>query len=336
MRLDSPRLQRHIGDIRAAPTSPIDPMQNATRTVSTNAALLRLATYASVAVASVLIAAKLGAWLLTGSVSVMASLIDSLMDVAASLVNLFAVRYSLMPADEEHRFGHGKAESLAGLAQATFIAGSAVFLLLHAADRLLNPQPLQAIGVGIGVMAFAIAATATLLAIQRYVVTRTGSTAIRADALHYFTDLLTNASTIAALLLAGKGWPGMDPIFAVAIAFYILHSAWRIGSEAFHQLMDRELPEADRARIRAIALAHERVRGFHDLRSYRSGQREIMQFHLELDADLSLRAAHDVTEAVTAAIHEAYPTADIVVHQDPVGSATREESVSHARTTAAD
>ena len=296
-----------------------------------NAHLLRLATYASVFVACALIAAKFGAWLMTGSVSVMASLIDSLMDVAASLINLFAVRYSLMPADAEHRFGHGKAESLAGLAQATFIAGSAVFLLLHALDRLLNPQPLHALGVGIGVMGFAIVATLALLAVQRYVIARTGSTAIRADALHYLTDLLTNATTIAALLLAMNGWPGTDAIFASAIAFYILHSAWRIGSEAFHQLMDRELPESDRERIRAIALAHDQVRGFHDLRSYRSGQREIVQFHLELDADLSLHAAHAITEAVTAAIRRAYPAADIVVHQDPIAPANRQEPGADAR-----
>lgn len=284
-----------------------------------NARLLRLATYASVVTASLLIGGKLFAMLLTGSVSVMASLIDSLMDAAASLINLFAVRYSLMPADDEHRFGHGKAESLAGLAQATFIAGSALFLLLHAVDRLLNPQPLQDIGIGIAVMVFAIVATLILLAIQRYVIARTGSTAIRADSLHYFTDLLTNASIIAALVLSLTGWQGLDPLFAIGIAFYILYSAWQIGLDAFHQLMDRELPDADRERIRQIALGHSEVRGVHDLRTYRSGQREIVQFHLELDGDLSLHAAHAVTESVTAAIRDAYPTADIVIRQDPVG-----------------
>lgn len=285
------------------------------------ARLLRLATYASVVTASVLIVVKLGAMLLTGSVSVMASLIDSLMDVAASLINLFAVRYSLMPADEEHRFGHGKAESLAGLAQAMFIAGSALFLMLHAVDRLLNPQPLQAIGIGIGVMVFAIVATMILLAIQRHVVARTGSTAVRADSLHYFTDLLTNASIIVALALSLSGWPGLDPIFAIGIAFYILHSAWTIGREAFHQLMDRELPDDDRERIRQIALGHAEVRGLHDLRTYRSGPREIVQFHMELDGTLSLREAHDITEAVLNDIQKAYPAADIVIRQDPVNHA---------------
>ena len=282
------------------------------------ARLLRLATYASVVTASVLIIGKLAAWLMTGSVSVMASLIDSLMDVAASLINLFAVRYSLMPADKEHRFGHGKAESLAGLAQAMFIAGSAVFLMLHAVDRLLNPQPLQSIGIGIGVMVFAIVATALLLAIQRYVIARTGSTAVRADSLHYMTDLLTNASIIVALGMSLAGWPGLDPIFALGIAFYILHSAWRIGHEAFHLLMDRELPDSDRERIRQIALSHPEVQGLHDLRSYRSGQREIVQFHMELDGDLALREAHQITEAVLDEIQKAYPAADIVIRQDPV------------------
>lgn len=284
------------------------------------ARLLRLATYASVVTAAILIAAKLGAMLMTGSVSVMASLIDSLMDAAASLINLFAVRYSLMPADEEHRFGHGKAESLAGLAQATFIAGSALFLLLHAVDRLLNPQPLQDINIGIAVMVFAIIATLILLGIQRYVIARTGATAIRADSLHYFTDLLTNASIIVALGLSLAGWPGMDPIFAIGIAFYILHSAWRIGIDAFHQLMDRELPDADRERIRQIALGHPAVRGLHDLRTYRSGPREIVQFHMELDDSLSLREAHAITEAVVADIRKTYPVADIVIRQDPINA----------------
>ena len=282
------------------------------------ARLLRLATYASVITAGILITGKLAATLLTGSVSVMASLIDSLMDIAASLINLFAVRYSLMPADDEHRFGHGKAESLAGLAQATFIAGSALFLMLHAVDRLLNPQPLQAIGVGIAVMVFSVVATLILLAIQRHVIARTGATAIRADSLHYFTDLLTNASIIVALVLSLAGWQGLDPIFAIGIAFYILHSAWTIGHEAFQQLMDRELPESDRERIRRIVLAHQEVHGLHDLRSYRSGQREIVQFHMELDGDLTLRDAHAITEAVLKEIQAAYPAADIVIRQDPV------------------
>jgi len=283
-----------------------------------SARLLRLATYASVITASVLIVGKLGAWLLTGSVSVLASLIDSLMDVVASLINLFAVRYSLMPADEEHRFGHGKAESLAGLAQATFIAGSAVFLILHAVDRLLHPQPLHDVAVGIAVMGFAIVATLMLLGIQYYVIRRTGSTAIKADSLHYMTDLLTNLSIIAALVLAGMGWPGLDPVFAMGIAAYILYSAWQIGHEAFQLLMDRELPEEDRERIHQLTVGHEGVHGVHELRTRRSGQMEIIQLHIELDGSLPLVQAHAIADDVEAAIRKAFPAADVIIHQDPV------------------
>jgi len=289
-----------------------------TITGSHYARLLRIATYASVATACILIGGKSIAWLQTGSVSVLASLIDSLMDAAASLINLFAVRYSLMPADEEHRFGHGKAESLAGLAQATFIAGSAVFLLMHAADRLINPQPLQDVATGIGVMVFAMAATLVLLGIQRYTIVKTGSTAIRADSLHYTTDLLTNGATIVALGLSTFGWLTLDPILAIAIAGFILYSAWQIGHEAFQLLMDRELPPEDLERIREIAEAHKEVLGMHDLRTRRSGQTAIIQMHIELDGALSLRSAHRITDEVEAELHAAFPRAEVLIHQDPV------------------
>ncbi|MGB5178650.1 MAG: cation diffusion facilitator family transporter [Gammaproteobacteria bacterium] len=284
------------------------------------ARLLTLATTASVATAGVLIAVKLVAWLLTGSVSVLASLIDSLMDAAASLINFFAVRYSLTPADDEHRFGHGKAESLAGLAQAAFIAGSAVFLVMHAIDRMLHPRPIEAMLVGIAVMIFAIVATLVLLAIQRYVVRRTGSMAIRADSLHYMTDVLTNVSIIAALLFVSFGWESSDSIFAIGIAAYILYSAWQIAHDAFHLLMDRELPEEERQGILQVVQTHAQVCGVHDLRTRQSGATKFVQLHLELDEDLSLKAAHSIGDEVVEAICAAFPTAHVTIHQDPVSS----------------
>lgn len=280
--------------------------------------LLRLATYASVATAVVLILGKLGAWLLTGSVSVLASLVDSLMDAGASLINLFAVRYALTPADEAHRFGHGKAEPLAGLAQAAFIGGSAVFLILYAVDRIRHPQPLAELGVGIAVMVFAIVTTLGLLLVQRHVIRRTGSTAIRADSLHYQTDLLTNVSVIFALALAAFGWPGVDPIFAIGIALYIFYSAGQIAFEALQLLMDRELPDEDRERIRSLALRHPEVRGMHDLRTRRSGLLVIIQLHLDLDRDLPLHRAHAIGDETAQAIREAFPDADVTIHHDPV------------------
>jgi ferrous-iron efflux pump FieF len=280
--------------------------------------LMRRATYASVLVALLLILAKLVAWSVSDSVSLLATLIDSTLDALASLINLLAVSHALSPADREHRFGHGKAEALAGLGQAAFIAGSAGFLLLESARRFLNPVPLEAYGLGVAVMLFSIAATTGLLLFQRHVIRQTGSTAISADALHYRTDLLVNASVIAALWLSARGWPGFDPLFAVAIALYILFSAWEIVKRAFDHLMDRELPEEERQHIEEIALNHPKVRGMHDLRSRRSGIDTFIPLHLELDDELSLLQAHAISDQVELRLQEAYPTAEIIIHIDPV------------------
>ncbi len=283
-----------------------------------SARLLKAATAASLGTAIMLSVVKLGAWLLTGSVSVLASLIDSMLDLVTSALNLLAVRWSLSPPDDEHRFGHGKAEALAGLGQATFVAGSAVFLVLHAVDRLLHPQPLQNAPTGIAVMAFAIVATAALVLFQRWVVRRTGSTAIRADSLHYVTDLLANASIIVALLVAQAGFPGIDPIFGVIIAGYILFSAWQIGHDAVQTLMDRALPPDVEHAIGELALKHPDVLGIHELKTRQAGTDYFIQLHLELDETLSLFHAHRIGDEVEARLASAYPNAHILIHQDPV------------------
>lgn len=279
---------------------------------------MKLATYASVSVAVVLITAKLVAWGMSGSVSLLATLIDSSLDGLASLVNLLAVRHALSPADREHRFGHGKAEALAGLGQAAFITGSAGFLLLESARRIVDPLPVQAHAIGIAVMVFSILATLMLLAVQRHVIRRTDSTAIKADALHYRTDLLVNASVILALWLSGWGWPGFDALFAIGIALYILYSAWEIVRQASDHLMDRELPDSERENITRLALKHPSVRGMHDLRSRRSGTSTFIQLHLELDDDLRLLEAHQISDEVESSIQGDYPSAEIIIHIDPV------------------
>jgi ferrous-iron efflux pump FieF len=299
------------------------------------AQLLRLATGASVTVAGVLIVGKLAAWLATGSVTVLASLVDSLMDAVASLINLIAVRYSLQPADDDHRFGHGKAEALAGLGQATFIAGSALFLLLEAVNRLVNPAPLEAVTAGISVMAFAVVATLVLLGIQRHVIRLTASTAIKADSLHYATDLATNLTTILALVLASLGWDGADPLFALAIAIYIFYSAFGIGRDAVGLLMDKELPDDVRVRIRDLAFSRPEVLGIHDVRTRQAGHQYFVQLHLELDDELPLRRAHAVADAVESAIASAFPGTEVIVHQDPVTEVDRSRVRSEPRPTTA-
>jgi ferrous-iron efflux pump FieF len=292
----------------------------ATMTETDKAKQLHLATTASVLTALVLIGVKLAAWLWTGSVSILASLIDSLMDSFASAINLFAVRYSLMPPDEEHRFGHGKAEPMAGLAQAVFICGSAVFVVVQAVERLRFPRPLEEVGLGIAVMTLSIGLTAGLLLIQRRVIQQTHSTAIRADALHYGTDLLTNASVIVALLLAGYGWGWADSAMAMGVAAYVFYSAARIGHDAFQQLMDRELSIEIQERILTIASRNPDVRGIHDLRTRRSGQVRFVQLHLELDHQLTLAEAHAIADGIEREISALLPGTQVLIHQDPAES----------------
>jgi ferrous-iron efflux pump FieF len=290
--------------------------------------LMRLATMASVTVAAALLAAKLGAWVLTSSVSMLSSLVDSMMDLAASLLNLFAVRQALVPADREHRFGHGKAEPLAGLGQAAFIAGSALFLLVEAVRRIVEPQAVQHGPLGIAVMIFSMLLTGAVVWFQIVVVRRTGSTAIAADSLHYRSDLLAGAAVIAALALSSQlGWTWADPLFAILIVGYILHSAWSIARRALDLLMDRELPDAERERIRSIALAHPEVRGLHDLRTRSSGTQPFIQFHLVLAAHLSLLRAHAISDEIEAKVKLAFPTAEIIIHQDPAGYETTPEDM---------
>jgi len=281
------------------------------------AKLLRLATYASTSVAIVLIAAKLFAWAASDSVSLLATLIDSMLDAVASIINLVAVRHALTPADNEHRFGHGKAEALAGLSQSLFIAGSAGYLLIEAWQRVIQPSAVESVELGIFVMAISIAATMLLLAFQRHVIKKTNSTAIRADALHYRTDLMVNGSVIVALLLANAGWPGFDGLFAGAIAIYILFSARDIIVTSYDHLMDRELPDEDRQKIKALVMQHPKARGLHDLRSRHSGTMTFIQLHLELDDDLSLMAAHKISDEVELSILNAFPGSEILIHIDP-------------------
>lgn len=280
--------------------------------------LLRLATRASLTVAIILIFAKAIAWWLSGSVSMLAGLTDSLMDSAASFINLLAVHYALKPADEDHRFGHGKAEALAGLAQALFISVSAVLICVQAVDRLYNPRPLQAEALGIAVMLLSLGMTAALLLLQGHVIRLTDSTAIRADALHYRSDLLLNGSILVALVLAGMGWAQMDALFGLGIAVYILWSAVSIAREAGAVLMDKELPPEVSERMHELVCAVPGVIGAHDLRTRISGNHWHVQLHLELPAIMPLLQAHALCEAAEEAIHSEFPRAEVLVHADPV------------------
>ena len=283
-----------------------------------HARLLRRATSAALATAMLLALSKAVAWWLSGSVSLLAGLTDSLLDGAASLLNLLAVHYSLRPADDDHRYGHGKAEALAGLGQAAFICVSAILVGVQGVDRLLHPQPLGAQGVGIAVMLLSLAMTALLLSYQRHVVKVTGSTAIRADSLHYRSDLLLNASILLALVLAGFGWERLDALFGMGIAFYILWSAVSIVREAGAVLMDTELSPEISEHMQQLVRDIPGVHGCHDFRTRISGTRWFVQLHLELPGELPLSRAHDLCVAAEEAISSRYPQAEVLVHADPL------------------
>jgi ferrous-iron efflux pump FieF len=278
---------------------------------------MRLASLAALITALTLALAKGVAWWLSGSVSLLAGLTDSLLDGAASLLNLLAVHYALRPADDDHRYGHGKAEALAGLGQALFIGASAVLVGSHAVDRLLNPEPVTASTLGIAVMVLSLLMTVALLTFQRYVVKQTGSTAIRADSLHYRSDLLLNSSILVALLLASFGWTQVDALFAIGIALYIFWSALTIVREAAKVLMDQELSTEVTAQMQTIACAVPGVIGIHDLRTRLSGTHWFVQLHVELPDNLPLVQAHDICEQVEKAIVDQYPRAEVLIHADP-------------------
>jgi ferrous-iron efflux pump FieF len=279
---------------------------------------MRRATYASTGTALLLIVLKLVAWGLTDSVALLSSLVDSLLDGLASLVMLLAVRHSLTPADREHRFGHGKAEPLAALAQASLITGSAGFLVVEALRRLFDPEPIAHGDLGIGIMVFSLVATFALTRFQNHVVARTGSVAIRSDALHYLSDLLMNAAVILALVLTSRfGLTYADPVLALGIAAFILRSAFQIGRDAYNMLMDRELPDEERRRILDLVRRHPDVLGIHDLKTRAAGRTAFIQLHLEIDGSMTLYRAHAIADAVEAELQTAYPGAEVTIHQDP-------------------
>ena len=280
--------------------------------------LLRYTTYASVSTAALLIIIKLFAWQDTDSVGILASLVDSVMDMAASLINLFAVSHALRPADDEHRFGHGKTESLAGLGQSAFIAGSAIFLILQAISRFTNPEPLDNLQSGMGIIATSLVITIGLVFLQRHTVKKTGSVAIKADELHYKGDIFSGIGILFALLLTDMGLTFADPLIGFLIGLYILYCAWGIGWESIQTLMDRELPQDIQNQIETIAIGHSQVRGIHDYRTRQSGLINFVQMHIDLDKNMSLAEAHSIAEEVEANIKSAFPNTDVIIHQDPV------------------
>ncbi|MDA0781597.1 MAG: cation diffusion facilitator family transporter [Rickettsiales bacterium] len=279
--------------------------------------LLKIATFMSVSVAILIIFIKLIAWFMTDSLSLLSSLIDSMLDVIASIVTFIAVRYSLQPADEDHRFGHGKAEDIAAFSQSVFIAGSGLFIFAEAIARFMNPQEVSNHIAGIGVMIISSLLTLMLLSYQKYVISKTNSGAIKADSLHYKTDLFVNLLVIISFVssvLFKLQW--IDPLLALIVAIHIFKSAFSVGKDAFDKLMDKEFSDDDRAKIIDCIMTSKNVKGVHDLRTRSSGIKPFIQFHLELDGNLSLINAHAISDDIEMKILKFLPNAEILVHLD--------------------
>jgi ferrous-iron efflux pump FieF len=295
-------------------------MSGAGDTRPSNAALTARAAIASVSVALFLLILKSYAAWTTGSVAMLGSLADTGLDVLASLITLYGVRLAAQPADWDHRFGHGKAEALAALAQVVLIAVSAIGIFWRATDRLLNDRVTADAASGIAVSVAAIAATLLLLLYQRRVISSTGSVAIATDHVHYQSDLLLNLSVIAALALEQYvGLGGADAAFGIAIALWLAWGAWRASSQAIDQLMDREWPEEKRQRFVEVAARHPELKGIHDLRTRTSGASDFVQFHVWVDPGMTVAEAHRVMDEVELKLQAEFPGCEILIHLDPEG-----------------
>lgn len=283
--------------------------------------LMRLATVASMSTALILIVVKFAAWRLTDSVSMLSSLVDTSLDLVSSMVTFFAVRQALVPADDNHRFGHGKAEGLAGLIQAGFIAASGCALLVAIVERLGNPKQVREEEIGLLVSVLAIGLTLCLVTFQKYVVRRSGSLAISADMAHYSTDLVATFVTGMGVFLSGLlDQPLIDSGVAGLVALYLMHGGWKVGRESLNVLMDHELPAEDSRKIEAIARAHPGVKDVHDLKTRSSGLTRFIQLHIEVEPDLSVVLGHAIGLDVQTEIARAYPGAEIILHVDPASA----------------
>ncbi|OCG21685.1 MULTISPECIES: cation diffusion facilitator family transporter [unclassified Gilliamella] len=280
--------------------------------------LVKRATLIAVLTSIVLILIKFITCWFTGSISLFASLLDSSIDLLASGFNFFLVRYALKPADADHTFGHGKAESLSALSQSAFIIGSAIILLLSSIRYFIHPSELQAPLLGIAVSTVSAVITGVLVLYQRYVVEITNSNAIQADMLHYFSDMLMNIAVIVALCLSWYGITYADVTFALFIALYICYSAYYIAYKAIQDLLDRALPDSDNVRIAEIVASYPEVRGFHDLKTRQAGTLKFIQLHLELDDDMTLVTAHAIADAIEKHISKEFSPATVIIHQDPI------------------
>ena len=282
--------------------------------------LVRSASIASLLVASTLIVLKYYGWVTTTSVSLLASLADSLIDFLASVFVFVAISYSILPADAKHRFGYGKSEGLAAFVQSLLIGISGIYVCFEAIKRLLNPSQINQPSTAIWIILVSIVLTLALVMYQKYVVKKSKSIAIESDRYHYLTDTYINLSVLFSIAITGwTRFVFIDALVGLLISGVILYTSVTLLKKSFKILLDQEIQSDDRDRIREIALDHPKVLGFHDLRTRDTGREYIIQFHLELDPNMSLLESHEITDEVTDNILKLYPDSELIIHTDPLG-----------------
>ncbi|WP_448212659.1 cation diffusion facilitator family transporter [Colwellia sp. MEBiC06753] len=286
---------------------------------------VKIAAKTSFSVTIILVSIKLYAWLNSNAAAMLASATDSLLDLFISGLNVLVLMYALQPADDEHQFGHGKAESLAGIAQAAFINGSAIMLIFHGVERLISPVAVVNTSVAVYVTLASLVMTIALVTFQKIVIAKTQSVIIRADSLHYQSDILLNLSVLAALLMVNYGWQQIDGLFTIAVGIYLSYGSKDIIKSSLDQLLDREISATDISIINEIVSRHSQVVGFHKLRTRQAGPKKFVQLHIELPGELSLLEAHEVADDIERQIEKSLQPCEVIIHQDPSAALNQSE-----------
>ncbi|WP_342279005.1 cation diffusion facilitator family transporter [Candidatus Tisiphia endosymbiont of Myopa tessellatipennis] len=280
--------------------------------------LIKSSSYLSFSIAVFILFIKSYAWLVTDSQSILASLIDTMLDISSSLINLIAIRFSLQPPDYHHRFGHEKIQDLAIFSQAVFFVVSGLFMGFSSLRSLIDGSVPSNIEFGINVLYLCIILTFILVAYQTYVIKKTGSEIIKVDKLHYFTDLLTNVGVIVSIKLSTHFW-FIDSLFGIGIAIYIIYASYALFRKAFKNLIDEEMPEEDRKKILSIITRFKEVKGIHEMKTRYAASKPFIQCHIEMDGDMSLYSSHYISDKIYIALLLEFPSAEIIIHLDPYG-----------------
>lgn len=283
-----------------------------------NSNLIKSASYCSIVIALAILSAKIYGWFATDSQSLLASLIDSLLDISSSFINLIAIRISLRPPDNNHRFGHEKFQDLAIFSQSIFFFASGLFTIFSSTRTLFGKSDLSNAQAGINIMCFCLVMTFILICYQTYVIKKTKSKIIEADKLHYFTDFLANIAVIVSLYLSSY-YQAIDAVAGIGISIYILFASYSLLRVAIRNLADEEFPEIDKKKILSIISKHKEVKGVHELKTRFAADKPFIQFHLELAGDMTLLAAHEISDRICDDLLKEFPGGEITVHQDPEG-----------------